>query len=30
MFEPCSANVPKTKEHDGLGKASLEHENNKK
>jgi hypothetical protein len=30
MFKPCSKNVPKTEEHNGLGKTSLENENNKK
>jgi hypothetical protein len=30
MFEPCSANMPKTKEHNELKKASHEHVNNKK
>ncbi len=30
MFEPCSVNMPKIEKHDRLGKASLEHDNNKK
>jgi hypothetical protein len=30
VFEPCSTNMPNTKEHDGLKKTSPKHENNKK
>jgi len=30
MFEPCSSNMPKKKEHNELKKASHEHVNNKK
>lgn len=30
VFEPCSMNMPKTKEHDELRKASPKYENNKK